>query len=558
MTSRYGRRRQLVIPAVSHERRVLLVILAIALALRALCAMLFSGEIDTEGAEYARIAENIRLGTGYVGIATEGVQLFFPPLFPLLIAGVSMLGCDVEMAGRTVNVLFGALLVLPVYGIAKRMLGTVHGLGAAAIVAVHPFLVNFSTTVFCEPTYLTVILAAIFIVMIAPDRPDLRAVAAAGFLYGLAYLIRPEAAIFMLVGIAFFLLQRALANRTSLEPTVARDVRRAGFILVCFGLVTAPYVFWLSLQTGHLTLQTKSALNVATELRIQQGLPSYAASFAVGPELVAEGVWVQPNIDIIRGHRPSVMDYIRIFPKQSLDVLRSAAATIGGSIEFGSPALFALAVLGFFGRPLRLRTLIDQSHVLIVLSFSVLALFFIYFLALRFYVLFLAAFCIWASAGLFTVARWARLTFSSEERSTTPVARLAVALALAAVMIPAALFATKDMLGARGSRPIKAVSTRMATGSDHLRIADTQTPFSFHAKAEFVWLPYSDEQTALKYLAKKRVTHVVLHKQDLDQVPYLRSWSESGVPGAQLVAQAARSNGNFVQVFRLERTPSPP
>ena len=325
--------------------------------------MLFSGEIDTEGAEYARIAENIRLGTGYVGIATEGVQLFFPPLFPLLIAGVSMLGCDAEMAGRTVNVLFGALLVLPVYGIAKRMLGTVHGLGAAAIVAVHPFLVNFSTTVFCEPTYLTLILAAIFMVMIAPDRADWRTVAAAGFLYGLAYLIRPEAAIFMLVGIAFFFLQRALANRASLARTAAQDVRRAGFMLVCFGLVAAPYVFWLSLQTGDLTLQTKSVLNVATELRIQKGLPSYAASFAVGPELVAEGVWVQPNIDIIKGHRPSVMDYIKILPKQSVDVLRSAAATIGGSIEFGSPPLFALAVLGFFGRPLRLRTLIDQSHV---------------------------------------------------------------------------------------------------------------------------------------------------------------------------------------------------
>jgi hypothetical protein len=188
----------------------------------------------------------------------------------------------------------------------------------------------------------------------------------------------------------------------------------------------------------------------------------------------------------------------------------------------------------------------------------VLALFFAYSSALRFYVLFLAAFCIWASAGLLTVARWARLTFSSEERSGTPIARLAVALALAAVMVPSGLFATKDMLGARGSRPIKALSTRMATGSDQLRIADTVTPFSFHAKAEFVWLPYSDEQIALKYLAKKRVTHVVLHSEDLDQVPYLRSWSESGVPGAQLVAQAARSNGNFVQVFRLQRaSPTP-
>jgi hypothetical protein len=59
--------------------RLVLIFLA-ALIVRVLCAVIFSGEIDTEGAEYARIAQNIVAGKGYVGIATEGTQLFFPPL----------------------------------------------------------------------------------------------------------------------------------------------------------------------------------------------------------------------------------------------------------------------------------------------------------------------------------------------------------------------------------------------------------------------------------------------------------------------------------------------
>jgi 4-amino-4-deoxy-L-arabinose transferase-like glycosyltransferase len=540
------------------DRRVLLMTLAVALALRAFCAILFNGEIDGEGAEYARIAENILRGVGYSGIATEGVQLFFPPLFPLLIAGVSMLTGDAEMAGRTVNVLFGTLLVLPVYGIARRMLGEALGLAAAALVAVHPYLVYFSTTVFCESTYLTLVFAAILAAMAASDRSNRRMLAAAGALYGLAYLVRPEAAIFMLVGAASFLLRRALINHGSFAGTARREVRRVGLMLACFVLVAGPYIVWLSQQTGQLRLETKSLLNTAIEMRLQQGLPQPAADYAVSPGLVAEGIWMQPNIDVIRGGRIGISDYKRMFTKER--ELRDAARIIAGSLEFGSPALFALAVLGMFGRPWRPRVAIDQLHLLILLLLSALALFFIHHLALRFFLLFLVVFCIWAGAGLLCLVQWARLTVSAggySERTQERVGRAVAALALAAVLLPPALFATREMLSARGSRPIEALSTGLATGSAALKIADTSTPFAFHARAEFVWLPYCDEGTALKYLAKKQVTHVVVDSDQSDERPYLRSWVQDGVPGAQLVGQARSTNGRFVQVFRLQPTPAP-
>ena len=45
-----------------------------------------TGAIDKEGAEYARLAENLRNGVGFVGIAMPGTQLLFNPLYPLLIA----------------------------------------------------------------------------------------------------------------------------------------------------------------------------------------------------------------------------------------------------------------------------------------------------------------------------------------------------------------------------------------------------------------------------------------------------------------------------------------
>ena len=74
-----------------------------ALVARAACAIFFSGMIDGEGAEYGRIAQNLLAGVGYVGIATEGEQLFFPPLFPFLISAVNAVTGDTEIAGRAVS-----------------------------------------------------------------------------------------------------------------------------------------------------------------------------------------------------------------------------------------------------------------------------------------------------------------------------------------------------------------------------------------------------------------------------------------------------------------------
>src|ERR1700693_4338587 len=73
-------------------------------------AYLQTGAIESEGAQYARIAENLRNGVGYVGLVTPGSELLFNPLFPLLIAGTSFFTHNYELAGRLVTLIMGALL----------------------------------------------------------------------------------------------------------------------------------------------------------------------------------------------------------------------------------------------------------------------------------------------------------------------------------------------------------------------------------------------------------------------------------------------------------------
>jgi hypothetical protein len=272
---------------------------------------------------------------------------------------------------------------------------------------------------------------------------------------------------------------------------------------------------------------------------------------------------MQPDIDVIGKPRLSIGDHVRIFTKKAEGLWRDTATAIAGSLQFGSPALFLLAVLGMFSRPWRPQMAIDQFHLLTLLLLTTLTQFFTYIFTLRFYVLFLIVFCIWAPAGLLYLVQWTRLTVSTggrSERVQERAGRAVAALAIAAVLGPATLFAGGKMLEARGSRPIKALSTSLATRPAALKIADTSTSFAFHAKAEFVWLPYCDEGTALKYLTKKQVTHVVLRSDragwGLDTTPYLRSWAQNGMPGARLVGQAQAADGRFVQVFRLQQAPA--
>ncbi len=542
-------------PVSSIEMRLpggsgLLLIMLAALTLRALCAILFTGEIDTEGAEYARIAQNIIAGKGYEGLATQGTQLFFPPLFPFLIAGVSLITGDAEIAGRILNVLSGALLVYPVYLVARRMFDEAIGLGAAGLIAVHPYLVQLSTTVFCEATYLTLLLTALYSAMSAVDKPTWRRLTVSGGLYGFAYLVRPEAFIFMLVGMAFILLGQVLLSHGNLRAVM----RRVLVMPICFFVVASPYIGWLSLQTGKLRMESKSPLNVATELRIQQGHRLEDAAFGVDKDLIVQGVWNQPNINIVRSPGVSTRELVTMIANKSWRVVANLYKSVATSWEFGSPALFALAILGLLGGPWRRSLALDQLQLVILLALSTFATFFIYYSAIRFYVLFLVFFCIWASAATMRLMLWIqRLAAMSGlvARRQALAGSAARILAGAAIVIPSAVWTYPVLSEALGTRPIEAVSTSLAASGAPMRIADVET---LHANAEFVWLPYCDEITALRYLEKMQVTQVVVRSDELESRPYLKKWMEEGVPNSRLAARTISGTGDIVQVYDLHRT----
>jgi hypothetical protein len=329
----------------------------------------------------------------------------------------------------------------------------------------------------------------------------------------------------------------------------------AGQLLIvplAFLAVAVPYVAWLSVQTGGVRIEGKSPLNIATELRHQSGMPLDEAAFAVDQTLEPRGIWNGPNLDIIAAPRASLSSLAAMMIKKTKYVLQTSASSIAGSLEFGSPALFALAVLGLFGRPWRPAFALHQAHLIVLAALSVTGTYFIYYMHPRFYVLFLLLFSVWAAPAILALGRWARASaaLAGFEGHFQQILGTAVKIAaVAAVILPAAAWGAANLVSARDSRAIKSAAITLSRSEGELRIADTSTPFAFHAHAEFVWLPYCDESTALTYLARNKVTHVVVQGQAADARPYLRKWMTEGIPNATRIATVTA--GDRLQIFAL-------
>ena len=251
---------------VTNSSKAIFLLLLLAFALR-LGWMLYNTQaIENEGTEYARIAQNLLAGKGYVGLL-GGPESMFPPLFPFLIAASSLVTRDTEMAGRLVSIVMGSLLVLPVFFMGEKLFGRRVAYLAAALIAVHPLLVALSASVYVESTYLTLLFASLYFGMRVLDFDGVKQAFFCGLMLGLAYLTRPEGLAYgFLVG--FFMLLAVALRKSSITTTL----KYGATIAVTAVILVIPYAAYLSAGSGAFRLEGKSGLNGIIKSRMDQGM----------------------------------------------------------------------------------------------------------------------------------------------------------------------------------------------------------------------------------------------------------------------------------------------
>ncbi len=541
-----------------------------------------TGAIESEGAEYARIAENLRQGVGYVGLATPGPELNFPPLFPLLIAGASVVTRDYEWAGRLIPFLLGALLPLPVFGVASRLFNRRVGIIAAMLAMIHPLLLNLSFTVFSEGPYATILLSAIYAVLRAINQSGIRWWLLVGGAFGLCYLLRAEATGAFALAVLF-----ALA---ATDGSVAIRCQRAACAIAVFLAFASPEVIFIYRSSGKLRLEGKSAIFFYDARRVSaaDAGPGGVAHPSLGweddepsPEpdqaswLSWQEKWALYGIDShLRGTGTAMRSFAdtnretRLAPKDLLliakGVRRNAPVMVRhlSSDWLGAPLLPALALLGALRRPWRRPKALGRLFVMLVSAVPVVANPF----ALmpsdpRYSFVLVPLLCVWAANGLFETGLWMKA--SADAARWRVLARPVISLWIVPGLIGlAAVIGTVKgvrglgvfMEGAPSTRIDKEVGLWIGHQQNRpFRIMDLQIPLAFHAGAEFSHFPYCSGQMALRYLDAAKVDYVVLRRGQ-KFTRYYEEWLDHGVPDrrAELLRAPLGADAQFV-LYRWHR-----
>jgi 4-amino-4-deoxy-L-arabinose transferase-like glycosyltransferase len=501
-------------------------------------------EITWDGAEYARIASNLISGHGYVGLRGT-TQLVFPPLYSLAIIALLPLGGDVAQAGLNVSLLSGALLVLPVYGIAATCYGRKAGYAAAIIAAVLPFTVQLSTVVLADMLFLTLATAGVhFLLRVANDWRVSDALACS-VAFALAYLTRPEGFLLWALAVAVVVVLAFTARRAGRRLDVAILLA----IVLPFPVLAAPYVTFLTLQAHHLRIEGKSLVNLDIGLRMNQGMSYTIAADSIdrnlnqtGPEL-DQNYYFEPP-----GRAKPAFGTVATFALHNLtrhvrEIARVTASRLCGTIVFA-----LLAAFGFFAGPWSRRRAWNQAILVAYGAVVVVGLASVYHFWDRYFVGFIPLVVVWAANGLAVLddALIARTKRSRLEFVPT---------ALAGLFLTALLFSTKTRFvdDARSLVERSAGTWLAQNGGSGARMLSISDQAVFYAGGTWWMLPYApDDATALRYLHKIDPDYVVLDSEYASERPYVNHWLASGIPDrrARVVFRSNGADGVSIAVVR--------
>jgi 4-amino-4-deoxy-L-arabinose transferase-like glycosyltransferase len=191
-----------------------------------------------DATQYHLLAKGIVDGHGYSTLASilQGdpqPTAQHPPLFPIVLAGLDLLGLDTLTAHRVVLCLVAGAGVVLVGLLGKRVAGPRAGLIAAALAAVYPGFFMLAGVAMAESLYVPLIALTLLATFALIDRPSLRLAAALGALIGLATLDRTEAVVLLP------LLALAVALRL---PGARLRLRTVAVMSAVALLVLAPWV----------------------------------------------------------------------------------------------------------------------------------------------------------------------------------------------------------------------------------------------------------------------------------------------------------------------------
>lgn len=496
-----------------------------------------------------------------MGAREAGKQLLYPPLYPGLIAAATAIVHNSELAGRIVSAILGSLWVVPIMFITRTAFDKTAGIIAGVIAAVGPPLIAISGTVQSEPTYLVFQAAGIFFALrLWPDLSKWSSYLA-GICFGIAYLARPEASIYVALSVLFII----FAGRQGMRW---RAVLQLAF---AFGITILPYVTWLSIQTRSPRLEAKSVSNYVEATGWAANLPAGRIFFAVDNQLNETGLSNQSDLAMIQKTKMSTGKVLWLAAHGASVNVTRLLSTVMESRLFGGSIFVLLVGIGVIS-PIQDKTaLARRAFLLACMIGSVVPLFSLHAFHDRFVFPFLTLLLPFAAGGIVFMYRSLKEILAPW---ANPRLRIPLDSVLAGMITGFLLLAylgteahtilhldkdvrlpEQDITIQRGDTFVKNVGQTIRNFKvDRALVMDSNPAVGYYAGASDWPLPYCDNQTALRYIAKKQPNFIVLQSKDAELFPYAKDWLQNGIPDprTQLVSQSVSPDGRIAQIYRRQ------
>ena len=471
----------------------LLALVAGALALR-LWLLPYKKCVSTDAVAYIAAAETLFTYTSSPRL--------FPPGYPLPVALAGLLVADWELAARLTSIVLGSLLVLPLFCLSRSVLGETAAWCTALLAATYPALVDEATFALSQTTYTFFYLWAAFCCYEGRRRSAATWHAGSGALFGYAYLVRPEAIIYLLV-------VPTLALLPSRDRASARGRRLASASSFCltFVLIASPYWIQVRRTTGSWGLSMKG-----------QTALSYA--------MVTGAANIQLARDQYRRkHHGVETSLFGTFAKYPLRMTRAFIVNAHATHKHVVPMLLpgialALLVVGLtYPRPEE-RPPGGEAY-LGCLAMAYAPVFF-FEVADRVFLPLAALSLPWMGRGVVVVARWiqygaGRLGLSLSDRGVTTATAIGVTL----VLLP---FTLRPLYRPDPDGIYREVGQWMKGNLEPpLRIAHRKPSIGYYAGASHVGIPLGSYEDVIAHCRRHRASHLVVDSRIVQDLrPSLR------------------------------------
>lgn len=528
-------------------------ILLVALALRALWAFGVLRDRVVWGDEpfYLWLGRNLTT-TGFYSF-TGSWDVHHTPLYPLVSGLVYLLTGDLQRASDLCYLLFGTLLVLPVYALGRDLYGQAAGLASAAVVAVLPSLVvgPLLWGTMTEPPFLFLVAGGMWGLWRGVRRGWTAGYALAGVAFGLAYLARPEAIWYPVALGGYLALVGLLRREWRAVPWLRLLALGGAFLLAIF-----PYLAYVRVHTGHWMVSEK--VGVAYEHGFALGHRDYAAFDRAAWGLDSAGREVRffspetYTLSLAEQIRADVPGFLRLLRLNTLRFVETLSA-----VRFFPGHLIPLVAVGFFRRPWDRRRLEGEAFlgasagpVLSFLLFQVLD---------RYMAPLLLLGALWVGKGLAEWGDWAVETARALRAKDLPPASEATLRAGLVLLVGMFLLALQPSVQEALRVPNSFRPDHRTVGEwlrDHAEpdatVMSRYPAIAFHAERRWVATANAPLEDLRHYALDHGVDYFVVDRRELGLRPQFTPLVEGG-PAPDWLEEVARfrTEEEVLVVYRL-------